>query len=142
MIERLVIIDDDVALCRSLEIQLKMKGYVASVAGTAEEGLSEIERQAPDLVLLDINLPDADGLSVLKEIGTIASDVPVVMVTARQDMGATISAMRSGAFDYIRKPFDIDDVLLVIEKLERQQAINPKNCISVADEVPHREIVG
>lgn len=142
MIERLLIVDDDAALSRSLEIQLKMKGYAVSIAETAAEGLREVEKQAPDLVLLDINLPDADGLSILKEIGTIASDVPIVMVTARQDMGATISAMRSGAFDYIRKPFDIDDVLLVIEKLNRQKTGSSKNCVSVADEAPPREIVG
>jgi two-component system, NtrC family, response regulator AtoC len=142
MIRRLLMIDDDAALCRSLQLQLRTKGHEVAVAGTAAEGMDELEKGAPDLVLLDINLPDADGLSVMERIAEVRSDTPVVMVTARQDMSATITAMRSGAFDYIRKPFDIDDVLLVIEKLERRK---PRaSTLSEATPVnsPPREIIG
>ena len=102
MIENILIIDDDVALCRSIQLQLGAKGMDADMAHTATDGLARLCQQPPDLVLLDINLPDDDGLTVLKKINEIAADLPVVIITARQDMGATITAMQSGIiFGYV-----------------------------------------
>jgi two-component system response regulator AtoC len=146
MIERLLVIDDDAALCRSIQIQLQGKGLEVEVAHTASEGLSLLrDGDRFDLVLLDVNLPDADGLSALKKIGEIKASPPVVIITARQDMGATIGAMKSGAFDYIRKPFDIDDVLLVIEKASRHQSYKPSSSgghVLPPEEAGPREIIG
>ena len=142
MIKNILIIDDDAALARSLQLQLGSHSIEAVTAGTAADGMSALETETPDMILLDINLPDGNGLTVMKNIAAQYPDIPVVMVTARQDMSTTITAMRSGAFDYIRKPFDIDDVLLVIEKLGRQKTGSDANCISAADEAPPREIVG
>lgn len=142
MIQRILIVDDDAALARSLQLQLGTKGIEAVVAGTATGGLEAIEENAPDLVLLDINLPDGDGISVMEQIVARRSEMPVVMVTARQDMAATIKAMRAGAFDYIRKPFDIDDVLLVIEKLGRRGPQSAPGGATAGDTALPREIVG
>ncbi len=142
MIERILIVDDDAALSRSLQLQLGAKGIAADVAGTAAGGIVAVETEAPDLVLLDINLPDGDGLSVMKQIVKQCPDVPVVIVTARQDMAATIKAMQSGAFDYIRKPFDIDDVMLVIEKLGRRGPQSKTGGTTAGDAAPPRELVG
>jgi len=145
MIRKLLVVDDDVALCRSIQLQLKTKGLDADIAHTAAEGLARLRAQEPDLVLLDINLPDADGLAVLKEIADTIHSLPVVMVTARQDMGATITAMKSGAFDYVRKPFDIDDVLLVIEKAQRRYDYTPTPAsrgVSLPQNTGPREIIG
>jgi two-component system response regulator AtoC len=141
MIERVLIIDDDAALTRSLQLQLRSKGIHATVAGTAGEGLVAVEQQ-PELVLLDINLPDDSGLSVLGKLVDQDPGLPIVMVTARQDMAATIKAMKAGAFDYIRKPFDVDDILLVIEKLN-QRGVRGAQEVAGANEIgPPREIVG
>ncbi len=142
MIQRLLIIDDDVALCRSLQLQLGAKGYQVAVAGTAAAGMVALGEHGPDLVLLDINLPDADGLLVMVKIVEMSPDVPVVMVTARQDMTATIKAMQLGAFDYIRKPFDVDDVLLVIEKLGQRHARTAQDANAAVEDAPPREIIG
>ncbi len=114
---RILIIDDDKALCRSLEIQLKMHDHTTRSAQTAADGLKIFTEEIPDLVLVDLGLPDRSGLDVLKEIHDDASGCPVVMITGQQDMKATIEAIRLGALDYIRKPFDFDDILLVIEKV-------------------------
>ena len=114
---RILIIDDDKALCRSLEIQLKMHDHLARSAQNAEEGLKAFAHKRPDLVLVDLGLPDRSGLEVLREIHDDAPGCPVVMITGQQDMKATIEAIRLGALDYIRKPFDFDDILLVIEKV-------------------------
>ena len=117
------IIDDDRALCRSLQIQLEAQGHEAKVAHTASDGLAALAEWTPDLLLLDLKLPDRSGLDVLHRLQEEHHASPVVMITGQQDMKATIEAMRSGAFDYVRKPFELDDVFLAIEKVERFKAI-------------------
>ena len=145
MIKRLLIIDDDVALCRSIQLQLQTKGLETATVHTASAGLSALREIPVDLVLLDINLPDADGLAVLKQIAALDDSLPVVVITARQDMSTTIMAMKTGAFDYIRKPFDIDDVLLVIEKVQRRQRDAPASAngnVALPEGAGPREIIG
>ena len=140
-----LIIDDDRSLCRSLEIQLSDQGYEVAVAVTATEGLAALEHRRPEIVLLDLNLPDMDGLEVLQRMRAEDEELPVVMITGRQDMKATIEAMRSGAFDYLRKPFDLEDILLVIEKVKRYAAPHPDKTVQPVGESPYDgpyEIIG
>ncbi len=143
---RILIIDDDKALCRSLEIQLKMHDHAARSAQTAAEGLAALAGECPDLALVDLGLPDRSGLEVLKEIRDGAPGCQVVMITGQQDMKATIEAIRLGAIDYIRKPFDFDDILLVIEKVNKLGTLKGRDHRrSVAMEAvveSAREIVG
>ena len=115
---KILVIDDDQALCRSLQIQLTEHGHQVEFAHRADSGLERVSTFAPELVLLDLGLPDGSGLGVLPGIRE-RSDAPVAMITGRQDMKTTIEAMRHGAFDYLRKPFELDDVLLLIEKSRR-----------------------
>jgi len=142
---RILVIDDDKALCRSLEIQLELHEHEVLSAPTAREGLAAGAEAAPDLVLLDLGLPDRSGLDVLRRITETAPGRPVVMITGQQDMQATIEAIRLGAFDYIRKPFDMDDILLVIEKAGKLRAGRRARRESVAVDSPPagaHEIVG
>jgi two-component system response regulator AtoC len=139
-----LIIDDDEALCRSLEIQLTLKGHTAKWATSAAQGLSAVAEWTPDLVLLDLKLPDGSGIDVLNSLQESHRGVPVVMITGQQDMKATIEAMRSGAFDYIRKPFELDDVLLLLEKVERfwtlrESKVSEVEAISALDEAHFAE---
>ncbi len=113
---RILLIDDDRALCRSIQIQLEGEGIEVVVVHLAEDALQRMDNVRPDAILLDLHLPDMDGLEFLERIATHPLRVPVIMITARQDMEATIQAMKLGAFDYIRKPFDLDDVRLALEK--------------------------
>jgi len=119
---RILIIDDDTALCRSLEIQLREQGHEVTWASDAAAGLARLAQRKPDLLLLDLKLPDENGLEVLRLVQAEHGDVPVVMITGHQDMKATIEAMRGGAFDYLRKPFELDDLFLMIEKAQRLKA--------------------
>lgn len=112
------VIDDDRALCRSLKIQLEGMGHEVWYAVRASDGIAELSNRQPDMVLLDLNLPDRNGIDVLEDLQGKYPDLPVVMITGQQDTKSTIQAMRSGAFDYVRKPFEIDDIVLLLEKLQ------------------------
>ncbi|NQT16878.1 MAG: sigma-54-dependent Fis family transcriptional regulator, partial [Planctomycetes bacterium] len=118
----ILIIDDDSALCRSLAIQLGARDHDVSIAATAGEGLELVRQRHADLLLLDLGLPDADGLDTLTEIRRLSPEIPVAVITGRQDTAATIEAVRAGAFDYLRKPFELDDIVLLIEKARRLRA--------------------
>ena len=139
----ILIIDDDVSLCRSLQIQLKRQGHGVELAHSGQDGGDRACSGEFGLVLLDLGLPDEDGLDVLHRILAERPELPVVVVTARQDMGAAVAAMRDGAFDYVRKPFEMVDVLLVLEKTERLRRGSDHRQTAFADQPasPH-EIVG
>jgi two-component system response regulator AtoC len=120
------------------------EGYSVETASSEAEGWPLIDEWEPELIFLDLVLPDADGLSILKDISSRFPDIPVVVISGRQDMTATITAMQHGAYDYIRKPFDSDDILLTIEKLQREQKKNEDITIEPArheETLPH-EIIG
>jgi len=99
-------------------------GYQVSEAATAAEGLALIERAPPDLLLLDLMLPDRPGLSVLAEVRAHHPEIPVVVVTAYSSVETAIAAMREGAFHYVSKPFRNDEVLHVVRQaLEKRRLV-------------------
>jgi two-component system response regulator AtoC len=111
----ILIIDDDQALCRSLELQLKDKNYHTKSACNVAEGMLMANSFTPDLILLDLNLPDKSGLDVLPHF--VANGHTVVIMTGELKNKLAIEAMRLGAFDYLRKPLDLDNVLSVLKKV-------------------------
>ena len=139
---QILIIDDDEALCRSIQLILKTRGYHVRYANTAAAGRDLIEEAMPNLLFLDLVLPDADGLELLEKLCPQYPRLPIVVVSGRQDMTATIAAMRLGACDYLRKPFDVDDIELTIEKLRREfQPLETPAAPPAPESVPH-EIIG
>lgn len=134
-------IDDDQALCRSLQIQLKSEGHVLRFVNQGGEAESALRSEEPELILLDLNLPDTDGLTLLPQLLELLPGVPVVMVTGQQDMQSTIQAMRLGAFDYIRKPFAIEDILLALEKAGKAGR-SSRSSRTAAEETEPYEIIG
>lgn len=143
--KRLLIIDDDVGLCRSIQLLMGAEGYSVETASSEAEGWPLIDEWEPELIFLDLVLPDADGLSILKEISARFPATPVVVISGRQDMTATITAMQHGAYDYIRKPFDSDDIRLTIEKVQREQKkVGDVNAVqhTLSDEAVPYEIIG
>jgi len=140
--KNILIVDDDEALCRSIQIILETRGYRVRFACSASKGWNLLEEEVPDLLFLDLVLPDADGLELLEELARKYPGLPVVVVSGRQDMAATITAMHHGAFDYLRKPFDVDDVELILEKMRREFRSEQAKPQSPPPTVPPREIVG
>jgi two-component system response regulator AtoC len=107
---RILIVDDEHSILDSLEMFLGEKGHDVFKAATGGEGLEQFYRSKPDVVILDIRLPDSSGLDILNEMQNDGYFTKVIMITAFQDMETTIEAMKRGAYDYIHKPLDIDEV--------------------------------
>src|ERR1035441_3767884 len=103
---RVLVIDDDQALLRALRVGLSARGHEVIVAITGEEGLSKIALDEPDVVLLDLGLPDLDGLEVCHRIRQW-SDVPVIVVSAAGQENRKVAALDGGANDYVTKPFGV-----------------------------------
>lgn len=111
-----LIIDDDPALCQFLEKILGSEGYETLRASTAAEGLDLVERHGADVTLLDMRLPDADGLTTLSHIRQVRPHLPVIIVTGYSDVANAVQAMKRGAYDYIAKPFEVDILLAAIAR--------------------------
>lgn len=118
---KILIIDDDPALARSLEIQLKAEKHQVAVAHDVSSGMLLLEKEQPDLVLLDLNLPDQHGLKALPAIIADQPGVTVVIMTGNTENSEVVKAMRKGAFDYLRKPLDLDELLQLVDKIEEIQ---------------------
>ena len=110
-----LIVDDELLIRWSLASRLKDEGYRTLEAATAAEALSQ-HREGVDLVLLDIGLPDASGLAVLRQIKEADPDTLVIMLTGDTGVQTAVEAMKAGAAHYANKPFDLDEVVLLVEK--------------------------
>jgi two-component system response regulator AtoC len=121
----ILIVDDDGVMQETLSGVLRKRGYETFSVGSGNESLSMIKKNIIDLILLDMKLPDIDGLEVLKKIKEFDTEILVIMMTAFSDVQTAVSAMKSGAYDYINKPFELDELKLLIEKgLETKSLIN------------------
>ena len=125
---KILIVDDDNSIRETLEMHLQEEGYLITSAKDGNEGVAKYAQEEPDLVILDIRLPDVDGFIVLEELQEENEDVKVIMITAFHDMETTIKAMRGGAFDYIHKPININELDVAIKKalrsVEMEKTIN------------------
>ena len=119
----ILVAEDDRAIRFSLACSLKADGYRVIEAGDGDEALARIEQDQPDAVLLDLKMPGRDGLAVLAKLGPALADLPVIVITAYGGSAAAIEAMRRGAYDYLTKPFDLDEVQLTLKRALRQRAL-------------------
>ncbi|MBI5056893.1 MAG: response regulator [Nitrospirae bacterium] len=113
--ERILVIDDELAPRESIRMVLKDR-YSVSTASGAIEGLSMMTENSVDLVVMDIKMPKMDGITALQEIKKKHPDTEVILLTAYASLETARDAIRFGAFDYLLKPFDKDDILMVVEK--------------------------
>jgi two-component system, NtrC family, response regulator AtoC len=121
----ILIVDDDGVMQETLSDVLRKRGYEIFSVGSGTAALSMIKKNVIDLILLDMRLPDIDGLEVLKKIKELDTEILVIMMTAFSDVQTAVSAMKSGAYDYINKPFELEELKLLIGKgLETKSLIN------------------
>jgi two-component system nitrogen regulation response regulator GlnG len=111
-----LIVDDEESICWGLERLLTESGHEVSVAASAEEAFASVERKRPDLVVLDVRLPGLDGLSAMRHLTDRAGPIPIVVVTAFGNLEVAVAAMQNGAFDYLAKPFDLEQAAAVIDR--------------------------
>lgn len=104
-------VDDDPAILRTLSINLRARGYDVETAGDGRSALQIVEERVPDVVILDLGLPDLDGVAVLKRLRLTAHQVPVVILSARHESDDKVEALDEGADDYVTKPFDLEELL-------------------------------
>jgi two-component system KDP operon response regulator KdpE len=109
-VTKLLVIDDEARFLRALAISLRARGYEVETAATGEDGLTVAARAHPDAVVLDLGLPDLDGLDVLRALRGWTS-VPVIVLSARHEEQAKVEALDIGADDYVTKPFGMDELL-------------------------------
>jgi len=121
-VRSVLIVDDEVGTRESIKMILK-HDYEVFLAKDAEEAFLQIKEHSPDVVLLDIILPDIDGLKVLEKIKESDPDVIVIMITATKTIKTAVEAMKLGAYDYVTKPFDIDELRLIISRSLSTQAL-------------------
>ncbi len=118
-----LVVDDDASVRRNLVRLLRAEGYVVAEAIDGDSALAKIADARPDAVLLDLKMPGRDGLSVLETLGGQLADLPVIVITAFGGSAPAIEAMRRGAYDYLTKPFDLDEVTRALTRALRQKAL-------------------
>jgi DNA-binding NtrC family response regulator len=126
MPKKILVIDDELSVRESLKMALK-DDYAVMTASSAEEGIQLMEDATPDLVLLDIIMPGTDGLTALERLRSLNDRVPVLMLTASQTRNTAFQAGRLGAYDYIIKPFQIEELKLKLARAIETQALKAEN---------------
>jgi DNA-binding NtrC family response regulator len=135
-----LIVDDEKMICDVLENDLSEQGYECNSAQTGEDALTELRLKKYDVVLLDIRLPGISGLEVLMDIWLHHKGTATIMITGVNDVDTAVAAMKSGADDYIAKPFDLDKVDTSIRKalVAKQASVSQEQIASIARGVEAR----
>jgi two-component system KDP operon response regulator KdpE len=119
MAERVLVVDDDETIRRTLRINLRARGYEVEEVASGRDALSTLEDAPPDLVILDLGLPDVDGVEVLRRLRR-TSRVPVVVLSARHQSDDKVEALDEGADDYVTKPFGMDELMARVRSALRR----------------------
>src|SRR5262245_23217406 len=110
MTARILVIDDDAVSCELVAEVLAGEGYNIDQVGTGEQAIARVREEAYDLLVVDLQLPKASGLEVMREARNRYPDLPVVIITAFGSMETAVAALRDGAVDYLSKPMEVEDL--------------------------------
>ena len=132
-VRRLLVVDDDPLILQCIKLALPPPDYDVLTAETASAALELFKQHQPDAVLLDVQLPDQSGLAALCELRELDRRVPVILMTGHGTAETVITAMSGGAFEYVTKPFDPDDILPVIDSALETSRMARKPAMLPAD---------
>src|SRR4030066_1050000 len=127
--DKILVADDEQSMREFLDIMLKKEGYKVSLASNGEEVGKLVENDLFDLVLLDIRMPKLDGIAALKKIKASSPETIVIMITAYASADTAIKAMKEGAYDYITKPFKVDEIKLIIKNALEKKNLQKENLL-------------
>ena len=127
MSERILIIEDDQSILSGLKLNLEMEGYEIATAVNGQAGLEQFEEYAPDLIILDLMLPERNGFEVLEEVRNHDPDVGVLILSAREGHADKVLGLSLGADDYLSKPFELGELLARIDARFRRKRIRKDN---------------
>ena len=113
--------DDDLAVCRSIDRALRLEGYEVDTVASGGEALEAVASNSPDALVLDLQLPDLDGLAVCRRIREAGDDTPILMLTARHGIDDRVQGLDAGADDYLVKPFALEELLARLRALLRRR---------------------
>jgi len=128
---KILLIEDDIPFCKMLESFLTRKSYVVETAFTADEAKMKVHSDNFDLVITDLRLPDYDGIELMSEIKQVHPKTPVILMTGYSDVNTAVKAIKNGAADYISKPFNPEEVLLVVSNALQNTEVVPQKQAAV-----------
>ena len=143
--EKILIVDDERSMRDVLSIMLRRAGYGVTVATDAEEAIAEIGREIFDLVITDLKMPKGSGLDVLKAVKVSSPDTVVLVITAFASTEAAVEAMKQGAYDFLTKPFQVDEVQLIIKNALERRRLSTENVLlkrEMASQTSFARIIG
>ena len=141
--KKILIIDDDIASCRTLQLHFQSQDYVVEMTHNVDDGLAVATGMQPDVIILDIQMPGRSGLEGLPDFKSNHPDTPIIMITAFHDMDSTIEAMQLGATEYIHKPIDIDELDDAVNTaLNRSQVMKNDLDLTPHDQTNKSSMVG
>ncbi len=139
---RILVIDDEAAIRDSMRMILDYEGYEVMTAATGEEGIALVEREAPDLVFLDIKMPGMDGLEVLQRLRHLVEVTPIVVISGHATISTAVEATRLGAFDFIEKPLASERVLVTVRNAVDSRRLRSENRSFRRDAEKRYQIIG
>jgi two-component system response regulator MprA len=122
MREKILVVDDDDKIISMLRRSLAFEGYTVFTADNGQEGLKQVLEQEPDLIVLDVMMPKVDGWEVVRRLREGGADTPVLMLTAKDEVGDRVKGLDLGADDYLVKPFALEELLARVRVLLRRKA--------------------
>ncbi|HBD07148.1 MAG TPA: Fis family transcriptional regulator, partial [Syntrophobacteraceae bacterium] len=142
---RILVVDDEPLVCLSLTNWLKEENYLARAVEDGPKAIAAVQADKWDIVLLDLKMPGMDGLEVLRQIKSLAPQTVVVMMTAYASIASSVEAMKEGAYDYIVKPLDVEELTMMLHKIVEHQQLVTENILlrkQVNERYSFEDIIG
>ncbi|MEO0127688.1 MAG: sigma-54 dependent transcriptional regulator [candidate division WOR-3 bacterium] len=139
---KILIVDDETKICEILKDILDNEGYIADFATNGTDGLRKIQKDQIDLVLLDVKLPDIDGLTLLKKIKDFDSDISVIMISAFGTVSTAVEAVKNGAEDFIEKPLEVNRILTTIRNVLEKVELKKQSTALKSEMLKEYKIIG
>lgn len=130
---QILLVEDDSSLAAGLCKALGNEGFVANHVSNGAAALHVVKTDSPDIVVLDLGLPDIDGIEVLRQIRSGSPTLPVLILTARSSIDARVTGLEGGADDYLPKPFEMPELIARLRVIERRLSTTPDSRISIRD---------